>query len=37
MQARKLIEESIPLYNEKRPHFSLNYKIPAEVHRVFYA
>ncbi|WP_238601685.1 integrase core domain-containing protein, partial [Proteus terrae] len=36
-QARKLVEESIQLYNEKRPHLSLNYKTPDEVHRAFYA
>lgn len=34
--ARKLVEESIQLYNEKRPHLSLNYKTPNEVHRAFY-
>ncbi|MBG3018687.1 integrase core domain-containing protein, partial [Proteus vulgaris] len=31
------VEESIQLYNEKRPHLSLNYKTPDEVHRAFYA
>lgn len=36
-QARKLVDESIQLYNEKRPHLSLNYKMPDEVHRAFYA
>ncbi|NBN70220.1 transposase [Proteus sp. G2618] len=36
-QARKLVEESIQLYNEKRPQLSLNYKTPDEVHRAFYA
>ncbi|MCW2257216.1 transposase InsO family protein [Providencia alcalifaciens] len=35
-QARKLVEESIQLYNERRPHLSLNYKTPNEVHRAFY-
>ncbi|EMT6577655.1 integrase core domain-containing protein [Providencia rettgeri] len=35
-QVRKLIEESIQLYNEKRPHLPLNYKMPDEVHRAFY-
>lgn len=36
-QARRLVEESIQIYNEKRPHLSLNYKTPDEVHRAFYA
>ncbi|WP_409277909.1 IS3 family transposase [Providencia rustigianii] len=36
-QARKLVEEAIQLYNEKRPHLSLNYKTPNEVHRASYA
>lgn len=35
-EARKLVEESIQLYNERRPHLSLNYKTPNEVHRAFY-
>lgn len=35
-QARKLVEESIQLYNERRPHLSLKYKTPNEVHRAFY-
>lgn len=32
-QARKAIEQAIYLYNEKRPHMSLDYVTPAEVHR----
>ncbi|RUL08867.1 hypothetical protein ELP66_13730 [Proteus mirabilis] len=35
-QARELVEESIQLYNKKRPHLALNYKTPNEVHRAFY-
>ncbi len=35
-QARKLVEESIQLYNEKRPHLSLNYKTLNELNRAFY-
>ncbi|MEY0878633.1 IS3 family transposase [Providencia manganoxydans] len=35
-QARRLVEESIQIYNERRPHLSLNYKTPDEVHRAFY-
>ncbi|WP_409277696.1 integrase core domain-containing protein, partial [Providencia rustigianii] len=31
------VEEAIQLYNEKRPHLSLNYKTPNEVHRASYA
>ncbi|WP_375804070.1 integrase core domain-containing protein [Proteus terrae] len=31
-QARRLVEESIQIYNEKRPHLSLNYKTHNEVH-----
>ncbi|WP_369427521.1 integrase core domain-containing protein [Providencia sp. PROV236] len=30
------VEESIQIYNERRPHLSLNYKTPDEVHRAFY-
>ncbi|SUC39698.1 Integrase core domain [Proteus mirabilis] len=35
-QARRLVEESIHIYNERRPHLSLNYKMPNEIHRAFY-
>lgn len=35
-QARRLVEESIQIYNERRPHLSLNYKMPNEIHRAFY-
>lgn len=31
-QARWAFEQAIYLYNEKRPHLSLNYKIPGRVH-----
>lgn len=31
-QARKAVAEGIKLYNEQRPHWSLNLKIPAKVH-----
>ena len=30
---RKLIEESIDIYNNKRPHLSLNMKTPNFVHK----
>lgn len=32
-QARKVIEESIRIYNHKRPHLSLNMKTPQQVHQ----
>jgi putative transposase len=32
-QARKVIEESIYIYNNKRPHLSLNYKTPECMHK----
>ncbi|MEI7903708.1 MAG: IS3 family transposase [bacterium] len=31
-QARKAFAEAVWLYNNRRPHLSLNYRIPAEVH-----
>lgn len=31
-QARKLVEESIPLYNEKRPHYS--YILPIKLYSI---
>lgn len=34
-EARKLVKEAIRIYNEKRPHLSLQYKTPDEVHRAF--
>ena len=32
-QARKMVGESVRIYNEKRPHLSLKYKTPEAVHR----
>ena len=32
-QARKAFKQAVWLYNYRRPHVSLNYRIPAEVHR----
>lgn len=32
-QARKAVQAAIKLYNEKRPHLSLNYQFPEQVHR----
>lgn len=34
-EARQMVQESIRIYNEKRPHLSLKYKTPDEVHRAF--
>jgi transposase InsO family protein len=34
-QARELVQEAVRLYNTKRPHLSLQYKTPDEVHRAF--
>ncbi len=33
--ARQMVKESIRIYNEKRPHLSLKYRTPDEVHRAF--
>jgi putative transposase len=30
-----MVAESIRIYNERRPHLSLQYKTPDEVHRAF--
>lgn len=35
MQARKMVRESVESYNTRRPHLSLKYKTPDEVHRAF--
>ncbi len=32
-EARRMVSESIQIYNEERPHTSLKYKTPDEVHR----
>lgn len=34
-QASLIVDESIRLYNTRRPHMALNYKTPDEVHRAF--
>lgn len=34
-QARIMVDESVRTYNERRPHLSLKYKTPEEVHRAF--
>lgn len=35
-EARQLVAQSIRIYNESRPHLSLQYKTPDEVHRAFW-
>lgn len=32
-EARKMVSESVAIYNRKRPHMALKYKTPDEVHR----
>lgn len=32
-EARKMVEQSIAIYNQQRPHMALKYKTPDEVHR----
>lgn len=34
-EARQMVRQSIRIYNENRPHLSLKYKTPDEVHRAF--
>ncbi|WP_284186161.1 IS3 family transposase, partial [Vibrio hyugaensis] len=34
-QARKMVAESVEIYNQMRPHTALKYKTPDEVHRAF--
>lgn len=34
-EARKMVEESVLIYNQRRPHLALQYKTPDEVHRAF--
>jgi len=35
-QATKMVDESVRLYNSRRPHLALKYKTPDEVHQAFY-
>lgn len=35
-EAKQMVAESIRIYNERRPHLSLQYKTPDEVHRAFW-
>lgn len=34
-EARKMVAESVAIYNKRRPHMALKYKTPDEVHRAF--
>jgi len=34
-EARKMIGQSIDIYNQRRPHLSLKYKTPDAVHQAF--
>lgn len=35
-QARQMVEQSVAIYNGERPHLSLKYRTPDEVHRAFF-
>jgi len=34
-EAKRMVEESVMIYNQRRPHTALKYKTPNEVHRAF--
>ena len=34
-EAKKMVRQSIDIYNQRRPHTALKYKTPDEVHRAF--
>ncbi|WP_372379626.1 integrase core domain-containing protein [Vibrio natriegens] len=34
-ESREMVEESVEIYNQMRPHMDLKYKTPDEVHRAF--
>jgi putative transposase len=34
-QARRMVRQSVDIYNKERPHLALQYKTPDEVHRAF--
>jgi len=34
-QARKMVDESVGIYNKERPHLALKYKTPDAMHRAF--
>ena len=35
-EARKMIAQSVDVYNHKRPHLSLKYETPDAVHQAFF-
>ncbi|MBC8995460.1 transposase, partial [Pseudomonas sp. N40(2020)] len=34
-EAIRMVDESVQIYNNERPHLSLKYKTPDAVHRAF--
>lgn len=34
-EARKMVQQSVDIYNKKRPHIALKYKTPDEIHQAF--
>jgi transposase InsO family protein len=34
-EAKKMVEQSVTIYNQRRPHTALEYKTPDEVHQAF--
>ncbi|NVK58169.1 MAG: transposase [Alteromonadaceae bacterium] len=34
-EAKKIVAESVAIYNSSRSHLALNYKTPDEIHRAF--
>ncbi|KAA1170402.1 transposase, partial [Marinobacter salinexigens] len=34
-EARKMVDQSVQIYNTRRPHLALKYKTPDAVHRAF--
>lgn len=34
-EARKMVKESVDIYNQRRPHTALKYKTPDEIHQAF--
>ena len=34
-EAKRMVEESVMIYNQRRPHTALKYKTPDEVHQAF--
>ncbi|NTS78625.1 transposase, partial [Catenovulum sp. SM1970] len=34
-EARKMVKQSVDLYNQQRPHSASKYKTPDEIHQAF--